>query len=198
VPEVLLIGTQNWHKVGELVDLLEGLPWNVQSLASFPECAAPDENSDAFEGNALLKARYYSDRYGVACVADDSGLVVDVLDGAPGVFSARYAGEGCSDADNNAKLLSALANVGEADRAARFVCCAAIAFPGGTAHIESGAVEGLIAFEGRGDAGFGYDPLFVPDGYSESFAELGAEVKQLISHRARAFGKMKTYLESRA
>ena len=143
----------------------------------------------------LSEGRYYHEASGIPCVADDSGIVVDALDGAPGVYSARYAGENAADADNNAKLLRELATVPECRRTARFVCCAAMVHSNGRTHSETGAVEGRIALEPRGQSGFGYDPVFIPEGYARTFAELGGEVKQRISHRARAFGKLRHYLE---
>lgn len=194
--ETLLLGTRNEHKAAELAELLAGLSWRVESLNALPPLPEPREDGTTFEENALLKAVYYQKASGFACVADDSGIVVDALDGAPGVYSARYAGEGSTDAQNNAKLLAALQNVPESARTARFVCCAAIAYPEGRTHCETGIVEGRIGLEPRGSAGFGYDPLFIPAGFDQTFAMLGAGVKQRISHRARAFGKLRAYLES--
>jgi XTP/dITP diphosphohydrolase len=194
--KTLLIATNNAHKVRELTDLLQGLSWHVVSLAEYPEAPIPVEDGDTFEANALKKATHYCRHHGVWCVADDSGLVVDALDGAPGVLSARYAGEDGNDGANNAKLLSELAGVEESRRTARFVCCAAMATPKGETHTERGSVEGRILLEPRGDNGFGYDPLFLPDGHDQTFAELPLAEKQAISHRGRAFRSLRTYLES--
>jgi len=191
-----LIGSGNPGKAAEMADLLDGLPWIVKSLADFPPTSEPEEKATAFEENALLKARYYSNLFHVATAADDSGLVVDALGGAPGVRSARYAGEPCDDAANNAKLLAALADVPTERRTARFVCCAAVAFPKGPSHADMGTVEGRIAPEPRGSRGFGYDPLFIPEGYTLTFGELEPEIKQAISHRARALHKLRDYLRS--
>lgn len=196
MPEILLLGTKNEHKAAELSELLSDLPWIVRSLNAFPEIPAPVETGHTFQENAVVKAKYYQQATGLTAVADDSGLVVDALDGEPGVYSARYAGEGCSDADNNAKLLDALRAVPETLRTARFVCCAALAHPDGRTHIETGMVEGSVAAEPRGSAGFGYDPLFIPTGHEQTFGELARAVKQQISHRARAFGRLRAYLES--
>lgn len=194
--EPLLIGTHNPDKARELAELLDGLPWDVKTLADFPPVPVPREDGQSFEENAVAKATYYTHCLGVWSVADDSGLVVDALSGGPGVESAHYAGEGCSYADNNRKLLAALQRVCEQDRTARFVCCAALASPDGTVHVETGSVEGRIALDCRGRNGFGYDPLFVPEGYDQTFGELPPPVKRAISHRARAFRKLRAYLES--
>lgn len=190
----LLIGTGNLHKVEELVVLLKGLPWTVKSLKDFDPVPEPDETGSTFEANALLKAQYYSDRFDVACVADDSGLCVDALDGAPGVYSARFAGPGCSYADNNDKLMRLMRPVEWFDRTARFVCCAALAGPGITSFVAKGVVEGHISVEPFGKNGFGYDPVFVPEGFEETYAEMSAEQKNTMSHRARAFDLMKAHI----
>ena len=193
---VLLIGSNNKDKAQEIRALLDDSPWNIKSLADLTPVPEPEETEKTFEGNALLKARYYAERFGVACVADDSGLEVDALDGAPGVYSARYAGENCTYADNNRKLLAALKGVPEERRQARFVCMAAFVDEEGGEHVERGTVEGVIAPECRGEYGFGYDPLFVPEGFDRSFGELTPEAKSAVSHRGRAFRKLCEYLAS--
>lgn len=194
----LLIATTSAHKFTEIAAFLHGIPYQLKNLRDFPSIDSPKENGDSFEANAIIKARAYEERFGVACVADDSGLVVDALDGAPGIFSARYAGEGATDHDNNTKLLAALAHVPAEQRTARFVCCCALLIPraesANTPHIETGTVEGHIAFATTGAHGFGYDPLFIPNGHDKSFGELGAEIKSAISHRANAFKKLRAYL----
>lgn len=192
----LLIGTGNPDKAAELMRLLEGSKRTLKTLKDFPAVPAAVEDGATFEANALKKAAYYGGWFGVACVADDSGLMVDALGGAPGVLSARYAGEGRNYAEHNAKLLSALAGAPWEERTARFVCCAALIQPGSETHIEKGLVEGHIAFEPRGEHGFGYDPLFVPAGYEQTFGELPLSTKQRISHRAQAFTRMRDYLAS--
>ena len=194
----LLIGSGNRDKAAELAVLLAPLGWVVKSLRDYPEIPEPEETGETFEENALLKARYYRDHFGIDCVADDSGLAVDALDGAPGVYSARYAGEGCTYADNNEKLLRALSTVREEQRTARFICCAAFAPQMGVEHTELGTVEGVIAKAAQGTAGFGYDPVFIPEGETRSFAEMTAEEKNAISHRGRAFNQLRAYLESLA
>ncbi len=192
----LVIATANRRKFHEIEAFLVGLPWDLSSLADHPPLHPPQENGSTFEENAVLKARYYCNELGIPCVADDSGLVVDALGGEPGVYSARYAGEGCADADNNAKLLAALRDVAEDRRGARFVCCAALTMPDGRVHVESGTVEGHIARDLRGENGFGYDPMFIPEGHELTFGELEPSIKAAMSHRSRAFRKMRTYLES--
>ena len=147
---VLLIGSNNKDKAHEIRALLGDTPWDVKSLADLTPVPEPEETEKTFEGNALLKARYYAGRFDVACVADDSGIEVDALDGAPGVYSARYAGEDCTYADNNRKLLAALEHVPEERRRTRFVCMAAFVDEEGGEHVEQGTVEGVIAPECRG------------------------------------------------
>ena len=193
---VLLIGSNNKDKAREIRSLLEDSPWDVKSLSDFEPVSEPEETEATCEGNALLKARYYAEHFGVACVADDSGLEVDALDGAPGVYSARYAGEGCSYADNNRKLLAALEGLPAERRHARFACVAAFVDGEGGEHVEQGTVEGVIAPECLGEYGFGYDPLFIPDGFDCTFGELAPEAKAEVSHRGLAFRKLCDYLAS--
>ncbi len=191
---ILLIGSGNPDKARELQLLLTDTPWVVKDLSAYPPVDEPEENETTFEGNALLKARYYAAAHDVACVADDSGLEVDSLGGAPGVYSARYGGAHCSYDDNNVKLLDALKDCGGVTRRARFVCCAAFVNGDGSVYGTRGTVEGTIATECRGSHGFGYDPLFVPEGYTQSFGEMRHEEKYAISHRSRAFGTMRDWL----
>lgn len=190
----LVIGSSNRDKATELRELLQGAGWIIKDLSDFAPVPVPLETGESFEANALLKARYYAGATGFPCVADDSGLEVDALGGAPGVYSARYAGESCTYDDNNRKLLSALAGLAPARRRARFVCCAAYADPAGVTHVERGEVEGRIAETIRGVNGFGYDPLFIPEGFDQTFGELGPSIKHQMSHRARAFQKLRDWL----
>ncbi len=195
--KTLLIGSGNRDKAAELERLLDGAAWEVKTLRDFPEVDEPEETESTFEGNALLKARYYGKTFNVACVADDSGIEVDALGGAPGVWSARYAGENCTYDDNNRKLLAALKDVPAGKRRARFVCCAAFVDLDGTEHVEFGTVEGMVAPAPRGSNGFGYDPVFIPSGFEQTFGELNALVKSSVSHRGEAFGKMSAWLAER-
>lgn len=192
--EVLLIGSGNRGKAAELADLLAGLPWEVRCLADYAPVPEPVEDGATFEENALKKAAYFSEKFNVACLADDSGLEVDALGGAPGVFSARYAGPDANDKTNNAKLLTKLEGLPEDERTARFVCYAAFVRPGGQPHLEYGTAEGRIALQPRGTGGFGYDPLFVPEGHDRTFGEMDPAEKKQISHRGRALAKMRKYL----
>lgn len=194
----LLIGSANANKARELAELVADLPWTVVSLRDMSELAAPEETGNTFAENAELKARYYADAFDVACIADDSGLMVDFLEGAPGVLSARYAGEEANDAANNDKLLEALEEALWHERTAHFVCCAAFYEPGGAIHLETGEVQGHISVAPFGSNGFGYDSLFVPEGYEQTFAEMAASEKHAISHRGRAFAKMRAWLETHA
>ena len=196
--EVLLVGSGNPKKAAELSAMLQGLRWDVRGLRDYPSLPEPEETGATFEENAVLKARYYSEAFGVACLADDSGLVVDVLGGAPGVYSARYAGPLATDAENNAKLLAALEDYLWHERTARFVCHAAFCRPSQPVHIEYGTVEGHISMEPFGAGGFGYDPLFVPEGFDRTFGEMNAQEKHGLSHRGQALGKFRLYLESLA
>jgi len=193
----LLLGTRNGGKVREITSILEDSGWSFSSLREFENVGTAEENGKTFTDNAIAKARFYATAAGVWALADDSGLEVDALAGAPGVYSARYAGENASDAERRALLLTELAQVSAAERRARFVSVVAVANAGGTVlNVSEGICEGTITFAPRGEAGFGYDPLFVPDGYDQTFAELPQDVKNRISHRARALIKTYEFLKS--
>lgn len=190
----IVFATNNLHKLEEIRQIL-GDNMEVLSLSDIDCHADIPETADTLEGNALQKARYVWDHYHMSVFADDTGLEVDALDGAPGVHSARYAdGEGHDSEANMQKLLRELD--GKTLRTAHFrtVIALLLASKSGaaepTVHLFEGRVDGTIATTKRGTAGFGYDPLFVPDGYNESFAELGTEVKNTISHRARAVARL--------
>ena len=193
----LLIGTRNPGKVKEITSILEDSGWSLCSLAEFDDAESPEENGETYSDNAILKARSYALATGLCALADDSGLEVAALDGAPGVFSARYAGESTSDADRRELLLSELAKTEDKDRRALFVAVVVIAAPDGTVlNVSEGICEGTITFSPRGHGGFGYDPLFIPHGYDQTFAELPQDVKNSISHRALALIKTRQFLES--
>jgi XTP/dITP diphosphohydrolase len=189
-PRRVVVATANAHKLTEIQAILDGCHLDVE-LAPMSDYGVPSpvEDGDTFEANALIKARACAEATGLPALADDSGLEVDALDGAPGVYSARYAGADASDADNNAKLLDALREVTEDRRTGRFVCAAAIVTASGREHVVRGTMEGRVLTEPRGAGGFGYDPLFVADATSDgrSNGELSPEEKDAISHRGAAF-----------
>lgn len=187
MPKELLIATRNRGKVLEVESLLGAFPLRLRSLADFPATGDVEETGSTFEENSALKAQAYAAQTGCWTLADDSGLEVEALGGAPGVFSARYGGPEASDAERIDRLLGSLARSGDASRRARFVCVIAIADNlANLLSLFTGTCEGHIAHEPQGKGGFGYDPIFVPDGYEQTFGELPAEIKQRISHRARA------------
>jgi XTP/dITP diphosphohydrolase len=184
----VVLATRNAQKLAELRRIVAPEAPDVQVLgladvAAYPE---PAETERTFEGNALLKARACVAATGLPALADDSGLAVDVLNQMPGVRSARWAGPGASDQENNALLLRQLADVPAAERTARFVCAIALALPDGSEHVCIGDMRGRIAVSPAGHNGFGYDPLFVADGYAMTNGELEPSVKDAISHRGRA------------
>ncbi len=194
-PDALLLGSCNPGKVNEIKSILGDIGPTLRSLKEFENVGTPQETADAYSGNAVIKAQFYSAATGLWALADDSGLEVEALGGAPGVFSARYEGENASDAERRVLLLSELAKVNKEKRKARFVCAVAVVTPtGAVANLAEGICEGKIAFAPRGTHGFGYDPLFIPDGYAETFAELACSIKNLISHRGRALEKTRNFL----
>ena len=189
----ILIGTHNRGKVIEIAEILRDLEIELTSLNDFPAIGVAEENEPTYAGNARAKATFYSGRSGLWTIADDSGLEVEHLGGAPGVYSARYAGSGASDEDRRRRLLAEMDGV--KDREARFVCAAALASPDGKVlRLAHGICCGRILFEPRGTGGFGYDPLFVPNGFDQTFAELKEEIKNEISHRARALRKTRAFI----
>lgn len=191
----LLLGTRNPGKIYEIKLILRDLPLTFSSLNDFPDVPIAVEDADTYTGNAIKKARFYAAATGLPALADDSGLEVEALGGAPGVISHRYAGDNADDADRRKFLLAKLGEAGIDNRRARFVCAIAIATVAGEViNLSEGICEGTITFEPRGNGGFGYDPLFIPDGYNETFAELSDDVKNQISHRARALMKVCDFL----
>lgn len=187
----LVFATNNAHKLTEVRQIL-GSQFQVISLAELGCNEDIPETAGTFEGNALQKAHWISEHYGIDCFADDTGLEVTALDGAPGVHSARYAGDHDSEA-NIDKLLRELEK--KQDRSAQFRTVIALLL-GGKEILFDGVVKGSIALERHGSGGFGYDPVFIPEGHTESFSEMGPESKNLISHRGRAVRKLADYLKS--
>ncbi|MCX5657900.1 MAG: XTP/dITP diphosphatase [Candidatus Omnitrophica bacterium] len=187
----IVIATRNKDKKKEIEKLLSGLSVKVLSLYDFPSIPPIKENGATFEENALTKASVCAVKTGKLSISDDSGLMVHSLNGAPGVYSARFAGKNVTYDDNNRKLLMLLKSKPRSRRRARFVCCIAIVTPEGKKRIVKGTSSGIIAECVRGKHGFGYDPLFIPDGFSKTFAELGEKIKNKVSHRGRALRKAK-------
>jgi XTP/dITP diphosphohydrolase len=195
----IVLATRNKKKVEEIRRITAHLKIVVLSLENFPECPETVEDKDTFEGNAVKKASEVCTCTGKPALADDSGLEVDVLGGAPGVYSARYAGGGGggNDVRNCEKLLHELRDVPEEGRGAQFVCCIALAFPDGSVETFFGYSRGSIGREPRGSTGFGYDPVFVPHGYESTFAEMTGEEKDKLSHRGKAIEKLSDFLVSK-
>ncbi len=182
----VVVATFNRHKLREITGILPGLDLELKSLADFPGAVPPDEDGATLEENALKKARSAAAFTGLWALADDTGLEVDALGGAPGVRSARYAGEAATPAGNNALLLAELSGVPPEKRTARFVCVMALVPPSGEPVISRGVLEGRICAGPRGGEGFGYDPLFELAGSARTLAELTAAEKNSLSHRALA------------
>lgn len=189
----IVIATNNAHKIKEIHEILAG-SFAVKGLKEIGCTEELPETTGTIPGNAVQKAQYVQQHYGVDCFADDSGLEIDALNGAPGVDTAHYAGPE-RDADANMNLVLQQLE-GREDRSARFRTVIALIFDGAL-HTFEGIVEGRIAMQKSGADGFGYDPIFIPEGYTETFAELPSEVKNTISHRARAVTQLKTFLAAR-
>ncbi|MGE4299441.1 MAG: XTP/dITP diphosphatase [Desulfovibrionaceae bacterium] len=186
----IVLATRNKGKIAELSAMLSGFGLTVLGLDAFPQVGEIEETGATFADNALLKARAVCRLTGLTAVADDSGLEVDALDGAPGVYSARYAGPDATDAANNAKLLHALAGTPDPARTARFRCVMAVCAPGGATLTTDGAWEGTIARAPKGQGGFGYDPVFVDAASGSHAAELSREEKNSRSHRGHALRRL--------
>ena len=186
----LVLATRNQGKVYEIGEILKNQNGiELLSLRNYPDAPDVVEDGKTYQENAIKKASALAEYTGQLTIADDSGLEVDALDGAPGVYSARYAGENASDQDRILKLLGALQNIPDSRRSGRFTCTVAIAEPLAQVRVVRGICEGRIIRTPRGASGFGYDPIFVPLGYAETFAELGDKIKNQISHRAKALKK---------
>lgn len=191
----IIIATKNKGKAKEFAAFFETYDIQAVSLLDMvPEIHDIAETGTTFIENAVIKAEETANFYQQAVLADDSGLVIDALDGRPGVYSARYAGEHATDQANIDKVMSELAEVPLEDRTARFVCVLAIAEPGKETFHQIGYCEGKIAFEQKGMNGFGYDPIFIPNGYEQTMAELSADEKNKISHRNDALEQLQAYL----
>jgi XTP/dITP diphosphohydrolase len=191
----VMIATRNAGKAKEFVRMFEPFGITVSTLLDYPELPDVEETGQTFAENALLKAEFAARSTGQPAIADDSGIVIDALDGRPGVYSARYAGEEKNDQANNDKVLKEMKDVPEGSRSARFMCVLAVAFPDGREPvITEGSCEGTVGFEEAGEHGFGYDPLFIPEGYEVTMAQLDPEEKNKISHRAKAMNRLRGML----
>ena len=192
----IVLATRNKKKIEEMSRILGGMGINILTMDDFPSCPEVEEDMDTFEGNAVKKALAITKCTNKIAVADDSGLEVYALKGGPGVMSARYAGENANDVANIEKLLSEMKDIPEEQRGARFVCCIALAYPNGKVETFLGFAEGRIGREPRGRMGFGYDPVFYPTGYNETFAEMLPEEKDALSHRGKAIERFKEYIKA--
>jgi XTP/dITP diphosphohydrolase len=201
----LVIATYNPGKIREVQEALKGLPLRLRYLSEFAHVSAVSEAGRTYKENAVLKAIGYAKQTGMCALADDSGLEVDALDGRPGVFSARFGGEHASNSDRIKALLHQLAEQANSDRTARFVCCMALAGWDSTEPLNPGddprlltaieaRCEGVIADKPAGENGFGFDSVFLPTGYRQTFAQLPNEIKARISHRALALAKIRTFI----
>ena len=192
----LILATKNKGKVTEIENSLNELNFKILSLAATSGFAEIEETGATFEENARIKAEIVYEHFKILTLADDSGLETDALNGTPGVFSARYSGDDATDESNCEKLLLELDKASDKRRTARFKCVMVLKDEK-TEKVFEGICKGTIAYEKRGEEGFGYDPLFIPDGYNKTFAELDLETKNSISHRGKALKLLKEYLFSR-
>jgi XTP/dITP diphosphohydrolase len=202
----ILIASYNSGKIREVREALADLPLTLRTLDEFPEVIQVEESGKTYQENAVLKAIGYATQTGLTALADDSGLEVDALDGRPGVYSARFGGEGATDSDRVAKLLTLLSHQPDDSRGAEFVCCMALANPS-VSHSEQLYASspvlavfeerclGTLSHSARGTNGFGYDPIFIPSGYELSFGELATEVKRKLSHRGKALSAVRAFVE---
>jgi XTP/dITP diphosphohydrolase len=190
----LLLATQNPGKLAEMRQLIAGLPFAIVGPRDVGIGDAPEETGQSFEENAALKARYYAERSGLLSAADDSGISVDELDGAPGLYSSRFGGENATDADRNQLLLRRLAGVPDERRGARFTSSVALVRDGAMLFQATESVHGRIADAPRGANGFGYDPVFFYPPFGRTFGEVPADLKDSVSHRGKAFARLRVYL----
>jgi XTP/dITP diphosphohydrolase len=193
--QTLLIATRNRHKTREIGQML-GSGWDVRDLVSIPHAPKIEETGTTFEENAALKALTISRIFTGLVLADDSGLEVDALNGAPGVHSARFAGIDANDAENRFLLIDKLKKLGGDEYPARFRCVIVLASQGELLGSFAGVINGKVILEERGESGFGYDSMFIPQGYMETFGELQSEIKNSLSHRGRALAKALEFLRS--
>lgn len=196
----IILATQNLHKVREYRGMLEKLEkfkdLEIISLHDLNDYTPPEETGETFQENALLKAQHASFFFNKWALADDSGLVIPSLNGAPGVYSARYAGKGSSDSENRKKLMEKIKNINNDSRMAYFECCIAISAPDGFHKCVRGTCEGTILDVEKGNNGFGYDPIFVKSGYKKTFAQLDETIKNKVSHRRKALDQILLLLEN--
>ncbi|MFZ4773277.1 MAG: RdgB/HAM1 family non-canonical purine NTP pyrophosphatase [Chlamydiia bacterium] len=192
----LLIATRNSGKLREYKELLGKYSFDLYSLKDFPSYVEPPEDQDTFEKNAAVKAQHAADQLNMLTLGDDSGLVVPALNGQPGVYSRRFAGENATDAENRAKLKSLLASLEEPERSAYFACAIALYQPGKCVKVAVGQCEGTLLLEERGSQGFGYDSLFIKHDYNNTFGELDQQIKNRVSHRRKALDKLDTVLSN--
>jgi len=192
----VIVATRNRGKIREIRNALKGLYLRIYALSDFPDVPDIEEDGDSFTENALKKARFYAKYFGKLTIADDSGLEVDSLKGLPGVYSARYAGEGASGQENNRKLLREIRGVPMSKRGARFKCIIVMKSPEGREAIAEGTCKGRIGFKERGRKGFGYDPLFILPKDGKTMAELSLEEKNRVSHRGKALRKLRKIIKT--
>ncbi len=192
----IVLATRNKKKIEEIKRVIGAVPISILTIDDFPGCSEVEEEGVTFQENAVKKALAVAQCTGKPSLADDSGLEVYALNNAPGVLSSRYSGENADDSKNIEKLLHEMRSIVDKERIARFVCYLALAFPDGRLEIFYGHVEGKIGREPRGSYGFGYDPLFYPEGHDRTFAEMTANEKDSLSHRGRALREFQEYLKS--
>ncbi|UCE80169.1 MAG: XTP/dITP diphosphatase [Nitrospiraceae bacterium] len=192
----VVLATRNKKKITEIKRICSDLRIRILTLDAFPDVPAVEEDGATFRANAVKKALEISKRTGYPAIADDSGLEVDALDGQPGVYSARYAGIDADDRQNVKKLLSTMHDIPDEKRGAHFVCCIAFAMPNGRYRTFTGSVSGVIGRSRKGVRGFGYDPVFYPEGRMKTFAQMTDHEKDSLSHRGRALGKLHAYLSN--
>lgn len=194
--DTIVLATHNAGKIRELKKILEPLGYDAVPIREIlPDLSEPEETGKTFEENALLKATYYMKASGKPCLADDSGIVVDALDGRPGVYSARYAGEDATDEQNNQKLLKELADVPYEQRTGHYACVVALCWPDGRKITAEGICKGIVRDFYAGEGGFGYDPLFFLPDQGKTIAEISMEEKNKISHRGKALRKLVELLQ---